>query len=117
MKFNEKVKNSKKTCTNLENVMLFSSLETFLTTLREEKELKNSEMEAIKMCGSNVYRKDLRRKKKQKLMFDESIENNTEFDGRQPLIVEKCYIAIDILKENLERRREFMLSSRISSVF
>jgi hypothetical protein len=37
--------------------MLFSSLETFLTTLREEKEFKNFEMEAIKMCGSNVYKK------------------------------------------------------------
>jgi hypothetical protein len=36
-------------------------------------------MEAIKMCGSNVYKKDLKRKKNRKLMFDESIENNTEF--------------------------------------
>jgi hypothetical protein len=39
-------------------------------------------------------------------MFDESIENNREFDGRQSFIVEKYYIAIDILKANLERRRK-----------
>jgi hypothetical protein len=42
-------------------------------------------------------------------MFDESIENDTEFDGRQPFIVEKYYIAIDILKANLERRRNTCL--------
>jgi hypothetical protein len=39
-------------------------------------------------------------------MFDESIKNNTEFDGRQPFIVEIYYIATDILKANLERRRK-----------
>jgi uncharacterized protein (UPF0147 family) len=59
MKFNaisEKLK--KKTSKNLEKVgMSFSSLETFLTTLREEKEFKNFEMEAIKMCLSNVCKK------------------------------------------------------------
>jgi hypothetical protein len=81
MKFfaiSEKLKKS----TNPENVMLFSSLETFFTTIREEKKFKNFEMEAINMCVSNVYKKDLKRKKKRKLMFNESIENNTEFDGR-----------------------------------
>jgi hypothetical protein len=62
-------------------------------------------MEAIKMCESNVYKKDFKRKKKRKLMFDESIENSTEFDGRQSFIVEKYYIVIDILKANLESRR------------
>jgi hypothetical protein len=112
----QKVKNFKKTSTNLENVIvLFSSLETFLTILREEKEFKNSEMEAIKMCGSNVCKKDLRRKKKRKLMYDESIENNTEFDGRQPFIVENYYIAIDILKANFERRRK--LYAELSNQF
>jgi hypothetical protein len=50
-------------------------------------------------------------------MFDESIENITDFDGRQSFIVEKYCIAIDVLKENLERRRKFTLSSRISSGF
>jgi hypothetical protein len=86
--------------------VLFSSLETFLTTLREEKEFKNFEMEAIKMCGSNVYKIYLKRKKKRKLMFDEIIENDTEFGGRHSFIVEKYYIAFDILKANLERRRK-----------
>jgi hypothetical protein len=107
MKFNSISEKLQKTSTNLENVvMLFSSLETFLTTLHEEKEFKNFEMEPIKMCGPNVYKKDLKRKNKRKIMFDESIENNTEFDGRQSFIVEKYYIAIDILKANLERRRK-----------
>jgi hypothetical protein len=43
--------------------MLFSSLETFLTTLREEKEFKNFEIKATNMCVSNVYKKYLKRKK------------------------------------------------------
>jgi hypothetical protein len=58
MKFNAVSEKLQKTSTNLENVvMLFSSLETFLTTLHEEKELKNFEMEAIKMCGSKSTKK------------------------------------------------------------
>jgi hypothetical protein len=44
--------------------MLFTSLETFLTTLREEKEFKNFEMEAIKMCGSMSKKKKRFEKKK-----------------------------------------------------
>jgi hypothetical protein len=34
-------------------------------------------------------------------MFDESIENNREFDGRHSFNVEKYCIVIDILKANL----------------
>jgi uncharacterized protein with WD repeat len=54
-----------------------------LTTLREEKEFKNFEMEAIKCVDQMSTKKYLKRKKKRKLMFDESIENDTEYDGRQ----------------------------------
>lgn len=81
-------------------VNLYKSLISALNVLREESEFQILETEAIHLCGTTEYSKDSKRQKSLKL----NIEDHTNFTGKQSLRIEKYYVAIDSLIQNIEER-------------
>lgn len=86
------------------------------------KEFERLESEVKEMCKSNVYKKDVTRKKIQKAHYDKTPEDTTPAtldgnDGRQSFIGENYYIALDSLLFNLNKMKSIYSEIYDKSVF
>lgn len=97
--------------------VLYETLESSLTALRNEEEFSNFESKANEMCGSGVYKKDKARKKKLKVPYGESKEGHTEFDGRNSFNINYYYSAIDTLKSPDEKESSLFATERFFRIF
>ena len=62
-----------------------------------EEEFLNFEKKANGLCGSKVYKKDTKRVMTQNVLFGESKEEHTEFDGRKSFIIINVFRLINVL--------------------